>query len=48
MSIIRDEEPPLFKTSDFNYTKRKITEAEDMNKSDEVKTSIDSLDKRIQ
>lgn len=48
MSIIRDEESPLFKTSDFTYTKRKITEAEDMNKSEVVKTSINSLDKLIQ
>ncbi len=26
MSIIRDDEPPLFKTTDKNYTKRKIEE----------------------
>jgi hypothetical protein len=40
MSILRDEEPPLFKTSDFTFTKRKIEEDEDIKKSDIVKTSI--------
>ena len=47
MSIIREEEAPLFKTSDFIFIKRKITEAEDMNKNEVVKTSINSLDKLI-
>ena len=40
MSILREEEPPLFKTSDFTYTKRKIEEDEDIKKSDIVKTSL--------
>lgn len=34
MFIIKDEEPPLFKTSDFTFTKRKIEEDEDIKKSD--------------
>lgn len=48
MSIIREEESPLFKTSDFIYIKRKITEAEEMNKNYYFKTSINSLEKLIQ
>lgn len=40
MSILRDEEPPLFKASDFAFTKRKIEEDEDTKKSDILKISI--------
>jgi hypothetical protein len=40
MSILRDEEPPLFKTSDFNFTKRKLEEDEDIKKSEILKISI--------
>jgi hypothetical protein len=40
MAINRDEEPPLFKSSDFNFTKRKIEEDEDVKKSEILKTSI--------
>ena len=40
MSLIRDEEPPLFKTSDQNFTKRKIEEDQDIKKSEVIKTSI--------
>lgn len=40
MSILKDEEPPLFKTSDYTFTKRKIEEDENIKKSEIVKTSI--------
>ena len=40
MSIIKDEEPPLFKTADANFTKLKIEEDEDLKKSEVIKTSI--------
>src|SRR5438477_63059 len=40
MSILKDEEPPLFKTSDFTFTKRKIEEDDDIKKSETVKTSL--------
>jgi hypothetical protein len=40
MAINRDEEPPLFKSSDFSFTKRKIEEDEDVKKSEILKTSI--------
>lgn len=29
MSLVLYEEPPLFKTADINYTKRKIEEEDD-------------------
>ena len=48
MSIIRDDEPPLFKSSDLNYIKRKIQEAEDFKKPEVVRTQIKSLDRLIQ
>ena len=40
MSILKDEEPPLFKTADFTFTKRKIEEDDDIKKSETVKTSL--------
>lgn len=40
MSILKDEEPPLFKSSDFAFIKRKIEEDEDIKKSEILKTSI--------
>jgi len=40
MFILQEEEPPLFKTSDQNFIKRKIEEDEDIKKSEVIKTSI--------
>lgn len=40
MSILKDEEPPLFKSSDFTFAKRKIEENENIKKSDNIKFSI--------
>jgi len=42
MSLILNDEQPLFKMADFNYTKRKIDEDEDISNNADSKTSFAS------
>lgn len=42
MSLVIDEEAPLFNMADFTYTKRKIEEEEDIQNNELNKTSLAS------
>ena len=42
MSLLIEEEPPLFKMADFSYTKRKIEEEEEVQKNEQYKSSLAS------
>jgi len=43
MSLVISDESPLYKMADYNYTKRKIDEEEDVSNSEMNKTSLASL-----
>lgn len=47
MSLVIEEEPPLFKMADFSYTKRKIEEEEEVQKNEQYKSSLASKLQKI-